>query len=115
MTKNKLYSCAIYLPIGLLERLPYSITHISYCPHAQEKAQERNIDLPKNIFGGQIVEIETEDDKIIKAVYRIHYSKNKDLTLVFHIKNDLPVMVRTLWINQHGKDKQINPDRYCHG
>ena len=87
-------------------KLPEGIYEIKrYSQHALRAAQDDRYGearrLPTTIDMSQVdlVEIEVENNKVIKAVVRTHYDDKLDLIIVFmpeHYQN----LVKTVWFNE---------------
>lgn len=111
MIRDGLYHRYIYWPKEIVH-LGTDIPTLVYCPHALEKAKERKISLPSSVTGCYIPEVKIEKGKVVSAIYRAQYGKFQYICLVLHIINDVPFMVRTVWINNISHVITLDENRY---
>ena len=115
MIRDGLYHQLVFMPPELLKKLPKRVDNVAYCPHAIEKIIERKILYPPaHIVNCSIPEVEVIEGQITKAIYKVDYTKHMDMCLVFHIKNNKPHIVRTLWVNNKVDRVMIDRGRYVH-
>ena len=108
-----LYNSRYGLPKEV-EGLPKILTQLIACPHAIQTAKNKGILIPNNLYYAKIVEVEVLNGEIVKALYRGTYSKKLDITLVMHVVDGFPRMIRTLWLNMHTDTHKTLRYNYVH-
>lgn len=108
---SKLY----HKEIGFPDNIQILTGHmdLEYSRHAMDEAsgdKYGGVDLPEFIDFqlGNVIEIEVDNDKVIKMVVRVSYDEEKDLVLVIIPQNGL---VKTVWFNTRG-DKHRTLDKW---
>ena len=114
---TKLYHSKIYIPVEL--KIPLGKLYVRYSDHALNEAERerkfrrlKNIFLHKNIYveSENVVEIEVNNNVVIKVLYRIPYDDNYDLLLAVNFPNGL---VKTVWLNSiHDNHESLNKEKY---
>lgn len=110
-----LYHKELGFPEKLQFKSEYAL-HLKYTQHAKRASQSDRygkIELPKYLIFNRhdIIEVETDDNKIIKkVVVRTKYNKKYDLCLAILLENNI---VKTVWLNSvEDKHKTLNKSKY---
>lgn len=112
---NGVYHKDVYFPRDLVIQLPSCIQNIQYTTHAIEQAKVSNIELPRAIYGNTVFEATICNNQIVKAGYRIPYTKNYDLCLILAFYPDRTVGI-TVWLNHYRNvHANIKRDNYVQG
>ena len=82
--------------------LPSGIFNLSYSHHAQNASYDDRygqMHLPDtlNVDDAKLIEIEVENNQVVKGVYRINYSDDLDLIIVMIPQKSF---VKTVWFNK---------------
>lgn len=96
---RKLYHREVFLPLQVLSMAAITV-HLKPTRHAIEAARSDrygSINIPSAITfcGANVIEIETEDNKVTKLVVRLSYDATRDAVYVFLTDGTL----KTLWVN----------------
>ena len=99
--ENKLFHSDVYIPSRLLALCPTGKVEVTYGFHAQRSAKTDRygeILLPASLFLSResVIEIETENGRIVKVLYRLPYSKKYNLCVAFIPGQNF---VKTVWLN----------------
>jgi hypothetical protein len=98
--------------------LPQGLFPLTYSKHALARAQEKDIWLHRlpaflDTQLCELVDIETEDGRLIACAYRRHWTNTTDLVLVCQV-DTMPWLVRTLYTNRkEDRHPTLNLDSYC--
>ncbi len=96
---TQLFHREVYLPPEVLNMAAVTV-HLKPTRHAIEAARSDrygSINMPSAITfcGKDVIEIETEDNKVNKLVVRLSYDATRDVVYVFLTDGTL----KTLWVN----------------
>jgi len=99
MTSN-LYHTEIGFPTNI--ELPKGIFNLTYSNHAKrasfdDRYGQMTLPTTLDIEEAQLIEIEVENNKVIKSVYRIKYDDVLDLIIVLIPQKSF---VKTVWFNR---------------
>jgi len=82
--------------------LPSGVFNLSYSYHAKNASYDDRygqMSLPNtlNVDNAKLIEIEVEDNQVVKGVYRTNYSDDLDLIVVMIPQTSF---VKTVWFNK---------------
>ena len=96
-----LYHSEISIPEKVKKQLPSGIIKLQYTHHAINASKnDRYGEIPVfkglNLDNAKVIEIETENDKIEKVLYRCSWTDEKDVCIAVLIATGT---VKTVWVN----------------
>jgi hypothetical protein len=102
--KSGLYHKELGFPVGVLEPWLNKTVQLKYSRHAQQAILSDRYGVPRVplellIRAAQVIEIEVQDESVVKIVTRIPYDNTRDLVLVIMPFKAAPALVKTVWFN----------------
>ena len=99
MTSN-LYHSELGFPTNI--ELPKGIFNLNYSHHAQtasydDRYGQMSLPTTLDVNDAQLIEIEVEDNEVVKGVYRTSYNTDLDLIIVMIPQRSF---VKTVWFNK---------------
>lgn len=111
---NGLYHRSVYLPDEIGLSIPQFVRQVTWSLHAQEKAKQANVKyLPRHFPYPQVIEVEVQDRKVIKAVYRHEFSQSYDITFPLILGLNF---AKTVWFcRTNDEHETLYKERYVRG